>query len=98
MGIDLVLPDMVLSSMLTVVGLRLCRWIQLCLLAPGPGLGLYPGLLATLGDPVLPYIEDGRPDADMDLDDTDMDLVEPPAADLTDMAGLATLRHWVQVS
>ena len=86
----LILPDMVLSSMFTVVGLLLCLCIQLCLLAPGPGLGLYPGLLTTPGDGVmeLPYTGLWIPGHE------DMDGL--PDKDLTDIAGLWTddWAHW----
>ena len=46
LGLHSASPDIVVSSMLTVVGLlvcRVCRWIQLCLRAAGPGLGLGSG-------------------------------------------------------
>ena len=84
LGVSMILPDMVLSSILTVVGLLLCLCIQLCLLAPGPGLGLYPGLLTNLGDGVmaLPYTGLWIPEDD----DIAMDCL--PDIDLTDIAGL----------
>ena len=77
-GGERLLPDMDLSSMLTVFGLLLYLCIQLCLLAPGPGLGLYcPGLLLTGGvgnilpelppAPTLPYTTAGSRDL-MDME------------------------------
>ena len=87
------LPDIDLSSMLTVFGLLLYLWIQFGLRPAGPGLGLYcPGLLLTggvgnileetPGPPTLPY-------------------TTPGSRDLTDMAGLAIIwptGHWGQSS
>ena len=78
------LPDMDLSSMLTVFGLLLYLCIQFGLRPPGTGLGLYcVGLLPTggvanilaegAGGPTLPY-------------------TAPGSRDLTDMAGLAVSR------
>ena len=91
-GIVIKIPDMVLSSILTVVGLLLYLCIQLCLLAPGPGLGLYPGLLTNPGEGVmaLPYTGLWIPEDD----DIAMDCL--PDIDLTDIAGLWTddWAHW----